>query len=285
MPEPASTWALSPQVDITTPSVARVYDAILGGTDNYEVDRAVLRAILTVWPDAVHTARDNREWLVRVTRFLASQADITQFLDLGSGLPTVENTHQVAQRTNRAATVVYVDNDPLVLDHGRAILTENSRTHLVAADLTKPAEVLDHRDVRGHLDLSKPVALYQIGTLHHCPDVDGIRAFMRTYLDALAPGSYVAISHFHNPGPDSGDDGTAAEQMERVMADGRMGSGHFRPRADIESFFGGWELVDPGLVSPSSWWPDGPRTKPLGRSQRLLLAGLGRKPTAQRGDH
>jgi SAM-dependent methyltransferase len=275
VPEPASAWAVSPQVDITRPSVARVYDAILGGTDNYEVDRAVLRAILTVWPDAVLTARDNREWLVRVTRFLASQANITQFLDLGSGLPTVENTHQVAQRTNHEATVVYVDNDPLVLDHGRANLADNSHTHLVAADLTKPADVLNHPDVVRHLDFTRPVALYQIGTLHHCPDAEGIRAFMRTYLDALAPGSYVAISHFHNPGP--GADGTAAEQMERVMAHGLMGSGHFRSRADIESFFGDCELVEPGLVSPSGWWPDGPRKKSLGRSQRLLMAGLGRK--------
>jgi hypothetical protein len=274
VPEPASACAVSPQVDITRPSVARVYDAILGGTDNYEVDRAVLRAILTVWPDAVLTARDNREWLVRVTRFLVGQAGVTQFLDLGSGLPTVENTHQAAQRVNRAATVVYVDNDPLVLDHGRAILAENSRTHLVAADLTEPAAVLDHPDVVRYLDFTKPVALYQIGTLHHCPDADGIRAFMRTYLDALAPGSYVAISHFHDPGPDA--DG-AAEQMERVLAEGPMGSGHFRPRTDIESFFGGCELVEPGLVSPSGWWPDGPRTKPVGGSRQLLVAGLGRK--------
>jgi len=264
-----------PQVDITRPSVARVYDAGLGGKDNYEVDRAVLRAILTASPDAMVTARDNRDWLVRVTRFLAAEAGITQFLDCGSGLPTAENTHQVAQRVNREATVVYVDHDPLVLAHGRAILAENDRTHLVAADLTKPDEVLNHPDVTRYLDFTKPVALYQIGTLHHCPDADVVRAFMRAYVDALAPGSYVAISHFHNPG--EGEDGAAAERMERLMTGGPMGSGYFRSQPAVASFFDGSDLVEPGLVSPSSWWPDGPRTKPLVRSQRLLLAGLGRK--------
>lgn len=262
------------QVDITKPSVARVYDAALGGKDNYEVDRAVLRAILDAAPDAMVSARDNREWLIRVTRFLAREAEITQFLDCGSGLPTAENTHQVAQRINPEATVVYVDHDPIVLAHGRAILAENDRTHLVAADLTRPSDLLDHPDVQRYLDFSQPVALFQIGTLHHYPDTAGIQAFMRTYVDAMAPGSYVAVSHFHNPG---GEDGQAAAQMERLMADGPMGSGYFRTRAEIESFFGGCSLLEPGLVSASEWWPDGPRSKPLVRPQRLFLAGLGRK--------
>ncbi|TCO52447.1 SAM-dependent methyltransferase [Actinocrispum wychmicini] len=263
------------QVDITKPSVARVYDAALGGKDNYEIDRAVLRAILTAAPDAMVSARDNREWLIRITRFLAREARISQFLDCGSGLPTAENTHQVAQRINPEATVVYVDNDPIVLAHGRAILAENDRTHLVAADLAKPEDLLAHPDVRRFLDFSQPIALFQIGTLHHSADTAGIQAFMRTYADSLAPGSYIAISHFHNPG--TGEDSEAADQMERLMAGGPMGSGYFRTRAEIASFFSGCELVEPGLVTPSEWWPDGPRMKPLVRPQRLFLAGLGRK--------
>ncbi|MEV4316954.1 SAM-dependent methyltransferase [Actinocrispum sp. NPDC049592] len=265
----------SPQVDITRPSVARVYDAGLGGKDNYEVDRAVLRAILAASPDAMVAARDNREWLIRITRFLAGQAGITQFLDCGSGLPTAENTHQVAQRLNPEATVVYVDNDPIVLAHGRAILAENDRTHLVSADLTQPDALLAHADVRRYLDFSQPVALYQIGTLHHCPDPDEVRAFMRTYVDALAPGSYVAISHFHNPG--SGEDSAAAQRMQALMSGGPMGSGYFRTSDEIGTFFAGCEVLAPGIVPASEWWPDGPRMKPLVRPQRLFVAGLARK--------
>jgi hypothetical protein len=163
-----------------------------------------------------------------------------------------------------------------VLAHGRAILAENDRTHLVAADLSRPDQLLDDPDVQRYLDFSQPIALFQIGTLHHCPDPDEVRAFMRTYVDALAPGSYVAISHFHNPG--SGEDSEAAERMQRIMSDGPMGSGYFRTSAEIETFFGGCELVEPGIVSASAWWPDGPRMKPLLRSQRLFVAGLARKP-------
>jgi SAM-dependent methyltransferase len=264
-----------PQVDITRPSVARVYDAGLGGKDNYEVDRAVLRSILDASPDAMVAARDNREWLIRLTRFLAGEAGITQFLDCGSGLPAAENTHQVAQRLKPESTVVYVDNDPIVLAHGRAILAENDRTHLVSADLTRPGRLLEHPDVHRYLDFSQPIALFQIGTLHHCPDTDEVRAFMRTYIDALAPGSYVAISHFHNPG--SGEDREAALRMQRLMSGGPMGSGYFRTRAEIETFFGGCELVEPGIVPASEWWPDGPRTKPLVRPQRLFVVGVARK--------
>jgi hypothetical protein len=264
-----------PPADITKPSVARVYDAGLGGKDNYEVDRQVLRSILAISPDAMLPARDNREWLSRITRFLAGEAGITQFLDCGSGLPTAENTHQVAQRANPEATVVYVDNDPIVLAHGRAILAENDRTHLVAADLTRPGELLGHPDVVRYLDFTQPIALYQIGTLHHCPDPDRIRAFMRTYVDALAIGSYVAVSHFHNPGTAEG--AAAAQQMQELMAGGPMGSGYFRTEQEIETFFGGLELVEPGIVPPCLWWPEGPRSEDIAGVRRMFVAGLARK--------
>ncbi|WP_237774323.1 SAM-dependent methyltransferase [Actinosynnema sp. ALI-1.44] len=263
-----------PHIDSTRPSVARVYDAGLGGKDNYEVDREVLRAIDAAVPNHAIVARDNRDWLIRVTRYLAGQVGISQFLDLGSGLPTAENTHQVAQRVNPEATVVYVDNDPMVLAHGRALLEENDRTHFISTDLTKPQEVFANSDVVRYLDFAEPVALYQIGVLHHVKDTDEVREIMRQYIERLAPGSYVAISHFHNPG---GEDGPAAEDLERVMSDGPMGSGYFRSRADIESFFGDLELVPPGLVLAPRWWPDGPQVKPLITPQRLFLAGLGRK--------
>ncbi|MET0136486.1 MAG: SAM-dependent methyltransferase [Kibdelosporangium sp.] len=267
---------LLPPVDITRPSVARVYDAGLGGKDNYEVDRAVLRTILAESPDALVVARDNREWLVRVTRFLAGDAKVAQFLDCGAGLPTAQNTHQVVQRLNPDATVVYVDNDPIVLTHGRAILAANDRTHLLAADLTNPADLLADPEIQRALDFSQPIALLQIGTLHHCEDPEQIRTFMRRYADALPPGSYLAISHFHNPG--TGEDGEAAERTEAAMTKSPLGSGYFRSREEIESFFAGLELVEPGLVPASEWWPDGPPTESLIRPQRLFLAGLARKP-------
>nr|WP_042180861.1 SAM-dependent methyltransferase [Kibdelosporangium sp. MJ126-NF4]CEL14638.1 protein of unknown function DUF574 [Kibdelosporangium sp. MJ126-NF4]CTQ96733.1 protein of unknown function DUF574 [Kibdelosporangium sp. MJ126-NF4] len=265
-----------PQIDITKPSIARVYDAGLGGKDNYEVDRAILNAILEHSPDAMLAARDNREWLIRVTRFLASEAKIGQFLDLGSGLPTAENTHQVAQRLNAEANVVYVDNDPIVLAHGRALLAENDRTHFIAGDLTEASSLLDHSDIHRYIDFSQPVALYQIGTLHHCADADAIREFMRVYVDALAPGSYVAISHFFDPG--SGEDSESAQRTQRLLTGSPMGSGFFRLREEIESFFTGLDLVEPGIVAAADWWPDGPRVRPLVRPQRLIVAGLARKP-------
>jgi hypothetical protein len=125
------------------------------------------------------------------------------------------------------------------------------------------------------LDFSEPTALFQIGTLHHCADADEIRAFMRTYVEALAPGSYVAISHFFRA--ESGEDAEAAARMQQLMSGGPMGSGYFRGRAEIESFFDGLDLVEPGIVRACDWWPDGPRNKPIVGPQRLLVAGLARK--------
>src|SRR5882724_6787099 len=154
-------------VDPTRASIARVYDAFLGGKDNYEVDREVLRGVLKAAPEAQELATENRGFLIRACRFLAGQAGITQFLDCGSGLPTAENTHQVVQRINPDATVVYVDNDPVVAAHGRALLEENERTHLVSADIFQPAEVLGDETVRAQIDFTRPLAFLQLGTLHH----------------------------------------------------------------------------------------------------------------------
>lgn len=264
------------EIDTSKPSVARIYDACLGGKDNYEVDRAVRRSILDVAPDMMLTTQDNREWLVRLTRYLTQRVGIAQFLDLGSGLPTMENTHEVAQRYNSEARVVYGDNDPIVQAHGRALLAENNTTRFTAVDLTKPDEVLNSPEINQFLDFSEPIALYQIGTLHHHPDTVQLREVMRTYVDALAPGSYVAISHFCNPG---GEAGNIAEKIERSMVDGPMGSGHFRTAEEIEGFFPApLEIVEPGLVATPDWWPDGPRSEALTTVQGLLVAGVARKP-------
>ena len=204
--------AAPPYVDTTKASVARVYDAFLNGTDNYEIDREVLRRIQQVAPEATFLGRDNREFLNRASRFIAGQTEITQYLDCGSGLPTAENTHQVVQRVHPEARVVYVDNDPAVLSHGRALLEENDRTHLIGADIFEPSQVLDNEVVREELDLSQPIALYQCGTLHHYSGERSPADIMREYIDALPSGSYVALSHFFDP--ETTEDSALARKME-----------------------------------------------------------------------
>ncbi|MGH3342838.1 MAG: SAM-dependent methyltransferase [Carbonactinosporaceae bacterium] len=275
-PEPPSADATPVYIDTSKASVARVYDAFLNGKDNYEIDREVLRRVQQVAPEATQLGWDNRDFLIRVTRFVARQTGITQFLDCGSGLPTAENTHQVAQRIQPEATVVYIDNDPVVLAHGRALLEENDQTHFSAADIFVPQEVLNDEVVRKHLDFSEPIALFQLGTLHH---YDGERSpgdIMQEYVDALAPGSYVAASHFFDP--ETSEHSELARRMEDVFLHSPMGTGLFRTRAQIECMFPGLELVDPGLVLCADWWPDGPRFKPLDQVSYCIVGAVGRKP-------
>ncbi len=264
-------------IDTTKASIARVYDAFLNGKDNYEIDREVLRRVQQVAPEAVRLGLDNRDFLIRVTRFIVSQTGVTQFLDCGSGLPTSENTHQVAQRIQPDARVVYVDNDPVVLAHGRALLEENAQTHFSAADIFKPHEILNDEIVRRHLDFSEPIALFQLGTLHHYDGERSPQSIMQEYIDALPSGSYVAISHFFDPETTS-ELSELARKMEQVFLHSPMGSGVFRTRAEIEGMFPGLELVEPGLTRCADWWPDGPRIKLLDPVQHCIVGAVGRKP-------
>jgi hypothetical protein len=273
---PLPDHALPADIDTAKASVARVYDAFLGGKDNYEVDREVFRRVQQAAPEARLLAWDNRNFLIRVTRFIASETGVTQFLDCGSGLPTAENTHQVAQRIQPDARVVYVDNDPVVLAHGRALLEENDQTHFSAADIFEPREILDDEIVRKHLDFSQPIALFQLGTLHH---YDGERSpgdIMQEYIEGLPSGSYVALSHFFDP--ESSEHSELARRMEQIFLHSPMGSGMFRTRTEIESMFPGLELVEPGLTRCADWWPDGPRVKPLDQVSHCILGAVGRKP-------
>ena len=263
-------------IDTSKASIARVYDAFLNGKDNYEIDRLVLRQVQAVAPEAAQLAWDNREFLIRVTRFIASQTGVTQYLDCGSGLPTAENTHQVAQRIAPDSRVVYIDNDPVVLAHGRALLEENDQTHFVSADIFKPEEIVNNELVRKHLDFSQPIALFQLGTIHH---YDGERTpedIMRAYVDALPAGSYVAISHFFDP--ETTEHSTLARRMEEVFLHSPMGTGLFRTRPQIEAMFPDLEFVDPGLSLCVDWWPDGPRIKALDPVQYCIAGAVGRKP-------
>ncbi|MCY7343530.1 MAG: SAM-dependent methyltransferase [Pseudonocardia sp.] len=272
---PSAEDVLPAYIDVTKASVARVYDAFLNGKDNYEIDREVLRKIQQVAPEATQLGWDNREFLIRATRFIAGQTGITQYLDCGSGLPTSENTHQVAQRIQPDAHVVYVDNDPVVLAHGRALLEENDQTHLIGADIFEPSQVLQNEVVRKHLDFSEPIALYQCGTMHH---YSGSRyaEIMKEYIDALPSGSYVALSHFFDP--ETAEYSSLARKMEEVFIHSPMGSGRFRTRAQIESMLSGLELIEPGLVLCADWWPDGPRVRPMYPVQQCIVGTVGRKP-------
>jgi hypothetical protein len=264
-------------VDPTVVSIARVYDCFLGGKDNYAVDREVFEQVDRVMPQFRPLVRENRQWLIRATRFLAESAGIDQFLDCGAGLPAAENTHQIAQRVNPEARVIYVDNDPVVAAHGLALLEENDRTHLVQADLTKPDELFAHPAVTKHLDLDRPFALMQVATIHHVSDSQRPLEILQRYIDLLPRGSYLALTLAHNP-QDGGKASEAARFIEDVFtADSSMGSGYFRTRAEIESYFGDLELIEPGVVPLHEWWPDGPKLRPLTEVDQLCLGGVARK--------
>ncbi|MFJ9850282.1 SAM-dependent methyltransferase [Streptomyces sp. NPDC101150] len=264
-------------IDPTKPSIARVYDAFLNGTDNYEVDREVVRSVKKAAPEAADLAVENRAFLIRACRFLAGQSGITQYLDCGSGLPTAENTHQVVQRINPDSRVVYVDNDPLVLAHSRALLEEDESTVIVSEDIFEPERLLQNEVVRSKLDWNEPIALLHMGTLHHYngEEVRSRKDIMRAYIEALPSGSYVAISHFLDP---EDEYSATARKMEDMFLHSMMGSGTFSTRAELEELFNGLEIVAPGLVQCVDWWPDGPQLKQLNAAQRCIAGGVAGKP-------
>jgi len=261
-------------VDTTRASIARVYDAALNGKDNFEIDREVLRQVATVAPQVNDLAWSNRNFLIRACRFLASQAGITQYLDCGSGLPTAENTHQVVQRLAPEAKVLYIDNDPAVLAHGRALLEEREKTLPVRADIFDPDALLSLSEVNDFLDFSRPIAVIQNGTLHHYIGDDGPQ-IMQKYVDAVVPGSYTVIAHFFDP--ETPEHSQIARMMEEKFVHSPMGSGVFRTRKQLLELFPGQELVPPGLVLCDDWWPDGPRVKPLNQVEECIAGGVGRK--------
>jgi SAM-dependent methyltransferase len=262
-------------VDTSRPSIARVYDAFLGGKDNYAIDREIQQKIMQAVPEAPVIAVANRRFLNRALRFLAAQTKISQFIDCGSGLPTAENTHQIVQRANRDAHVVYVDNDPVVLAHGRALLVENDNTHLIEADIFKPSAVLGSEAVQKHIDFSEPIGLIHNGTLHHL-EGDGGPAIMAEYIDALPSGSFVVFSHFFDP--EVPELTALGKRIEQILVQSPMGAGRFRTRAQILEMLPGLELIEPGLVVADEWWSDGPPLRPLSAAARCIAGAVGRKP-------
>ncbi|MEV4050869.1 SAM-dependent methyltransferase [Amycolatopsis sp. NPDC049688] len=264
----------SARVDFERPSIARVSDALLGGQDHYEADRAVLRQILAIAPQAPAMAREERQWLVRAVRYLTERLAVDQFLDLGSGFPTAENTHQVAQKYNPEAHVVYVGDDPVVEAHGRALLVDNDFTHICGTDPLNPGETL--AGVTRFIDFDRPAGLVLCGVVDHIADLQQAQQVVKSYVGALAPGSYLLLLHRHNPGDGSEAAAVAASLQDRF---GRTGLDTlYRPRAEIASFFDGLGLLEPGLTAPHQWWPDGPRLTPLTPVNWTALAGVARIP-------
>ncbi|GAA3677564.1 SAM-dependent methyltransferase [Nonomuraea antimicrobica] len=267
MAEQSNKWTSA--IDTTKPSIARAYDVVLHGKDNFEVDRAFVAEIAKVIPEIYDVAAYNRQILGRGVRFLIDQG-VTQFLDLGSGLPTVQNTHQVAQSVNPEARVVYVDNDPMVLAHGRALLAENDRTGVVTSDLREPAAILADEAVKRLIDFSRPVAVMMVGILHHLHDDEDPWGIVEAYMAAVPSGSHLFVTHFCDSFPGS------REAEEKYLA--ILGTGRFRTVAEITSFFKGHDLVEPGVVPLPQWRPEEDVPGELSVGQRLMFGGIAVKP-------
>ncbi|MGC5054224.1 SAM-dependent methyltransferase [Micromonospora sp. DT48] len=265
-------------VDMSVPSVARVYDFMLGGKDNFAVDRAVAEHALSITPDGPEAAQANRSFLRRVVRFLAAEQGIDQFLDLGSGLPTQGNVHQVATACNPQSRVVYVDNDPIVLAHGRALLADAGTTTVLQADVRSPEAILDHPETRRFLDFDRPVGLLLFGILHHLRDDENPKGVAARLVAALPSGSYVAISHFRDPGDRAPDASRKAREVERIFNES-LGTGRWRTDEEILSYVEGLEVLEPGLVPFAEWRPAPGESLPAQSDTYHTFVGLlARKP-------
>jgi SAM-dependent methyltransferase len=257
--------------DADGPNIARVYDYLLGGSHNFVADRASAKEFLARWPDAPDTMRLNRAFLGRTVRFLTAHAGIRQFLDVGSGIPTMGNVHEIAQQEAPDARIVYVDNDEVAVLHSRAILARNDNAIAIQADLRRPQEILGRQQLQSMLDLSQPTALLLVAVLHFFPDTANPAALVRQLRDVLAPGSYVVISH----GTTDHQPPHVAEAMEHY----NQTTAPFRPRsyAEVEAFFDGLELIPPGLVHIPLWRPDRPEDAGEDPARIAAYGGVGFK--------
>jgi len=260
----------APTFDTGVPHPARVYNAILGGKDNYAADLSAAEATIRAFPGNAMAARANRAFLARAVRYLAAEAGIRQFLDIGTGLPSADNTHEVAQAAAPGCRVVYVDNDPIVLAHARVLLTsaEPGATSYIEADLRDPAKIL--QQAARLLDFTQPVAVMLVAVLHLISDDDNPRQIVNTLMDAVPVGSYLAVSHLAND--------LYPEQMAELARGFNEQAAVkviLRDRAEISRFFDGLELVDPGIAKVSQWRH---RSDLEAAAPAILWAGVARKP-------
>jgi hypothetical protein len=251
LPEPHGT-----EIDPGQPNLARMYDYYLGGSYNFAVDRDRAEQVCGVLPCMNMLARSNRGFLRRAVRYLVD-AGIDQFIDIGAGIPTAENTHDVAQGRDPGARVVYVDNEPVAVAHGRRILADTPGTVMIQADVRDPAAILGHPEVVDLIDFSRPVGVLMCGVLVFIPedaDAEGTAALMGAYRSALAPGSYIAVSHLTH---DEADDETR-DQVDTMVGVYRGGGEHLyvRDRETLARWFDGMEMVPPGVTLMDEWHPD-----------------------------
>ena len=262
-----------PDIDTRNASVARVYDYMLGGTDNYEIDRRAADGMEDLIPGSYALARNSRRYLERVVRYLASECGIRQFIDHGCGLPTRNNVHQVAQAVAPGSRVVYVEIDPVVLAHGRvkALLAADDSTAFIEADASDTAGILSHPGTRRLINFDEPVAALYFSFLHCVPDVRDPCRVVAQLMDHLAPGSYLAISHVTSDDPQVREKVT---EYARQVTGGHWG--RVRSRQEVAAFFDGLEIVPPGLVKATDWRPDGREEEES--AEWFDFSGVARKP-------
>jgi SAM-dependent methyltransferase len=258
-------------LDPDVPSVARAYDYLLGGGHNFPADRQLAEQLITMLPGTREIALLGRALLRRVVLFMIS-AGVHQFLDIGSGVPTVGNVHEIAQGANPEAKVVYVDIDPVAVTHSNLLLEGNSRAVAIQADLAEPDSILGHRDVHRLLDFTQPIGLLLLAVLNFIPDDRNPRQQLARYRQALAPGSYVAMSNL------AADARPAELKAVLDMVKGTPNEFYPRTREQFTTFFEGLELVEPGVVPFSLWRPDSQADLAKGPERDQVLAGVARKP-------
>lgn len=261
-----------PGIDVAVPSIARVYDFFLDGRDNFASDRAAAASVTSTVPEAPRLAFDNRDFLRRAVRWLVGEAGIRQIVDIGSGLPTAGNVHEVAAEAADDVRVVYVDADPIVLAHGRALLAADDRTAVIQADIREHEKIFSDPATQRLIDREQPYAVLAAAILHHLADDEDPQGTIDRIKGYLRPGDYLLLSHFCDP-----EDDPRAKAIERALLDGGLGTGRFRTRDEQLAFFSGLELVDPGWTFANDWRADlhSPQGSPV---HRMLGAGVARVP-------
>ncbi|MFD0690903.1 SAM-dependent methyltransferase [Actinomadura fibrosa] len=258
-------------IDPYTPNVPRMYDYLLGGKDNYAVDREAADEIIRHAPDTPFLARENRAFLRRAVRFLAEHG-IRQFIDIGSGLPTQGNVHEIAHQVTPRAHVVYVDREPVVLTHGRALLADTPEVTVVQGDARRPGDILADPEVNRLIDFDEPVAVLMLAVLHFIGDEDDPPGIVARFRDAMAPGSHLVISHVTGDFDADGRVRDAGAVYARATSQITL-----RSRAHVASLFEGFEFIEPGLTTLSMWRPDPGTTIPPRADRQWCYAGVGRK--------